>query len=98
MSLRPIPQACEPCQHGWMMEDWTSLDGMTHEPSQPECLPPDSRGAVAELSVLPEVEGVYPNEVVWVRCIALPTGFRLGEGVAPLSLDDAYQQALDREG
>ena len=48
--------------------------------------------------MLPEVEGVYPNEVVWVRCIALPTGFRLGEGVAPLSLDDAYQQALDREG
>jgi hypothetical protein len=78
-------------------QGWTDVEGSTHSPGQPECLPPDSRGAVVELSVLPEVEGTYPNEVVWVRCITLPAGSRLGEDVAPLPLDDAYQKALERE-
>jgi len=79
-------------------QGWTDLDGRTHQPGQPECLPPDSRGAVVELSVLREVEGTYPHGVVWVRCITLPTGSFIGEDVAPPPLDDAYQQALEREG
>src|SRR5262245_18126783 len=68
-------------------QSWTDTAGSGHDAGQPVCLPPDSRGAVVELGVVPEVEGGYSNEVVWVRCITLPTGFVLGDDVTALPLD-----------
>lgn len=76
---------------------WTGVDGLTRDPGQPECLPPDSRGAVVELGVLPEYEGTHPNQVAWVRCITLPTGFR-NQDLGYLPLDLAYRKALERGG
>jgi hypothetical protein len=76
---------------------WFDMDGIHHGPGQPECLPPDSRGAVVEFGVVPELEGGYSNKVVWTRCITLPTGFLHEEEFTPLPLDQAYEQALERE-
>lgn len=78
-------------------QSWTDVEGSTHGPGQPECLPPDSRGAMVELGVVPELDGGHRNQVVWVRCITLPTGFVLGDDATAVPLDNAYQQAVERD-
>ena len=80
---------------------WQGLDGSWRESGQPECLPPDSRGAVVELGILPIADedgaGGQPNNVAWVRCLRLPSEIGIVDEDPP-SLDHAYRQALDSEG